>query len=1318
MKIKLLLFGLMSWLAIFAAQAQSTIEITTSGGSFPTEKWVSITTAIDGGGTQVYGQGDGTYGNGSGLLTNEVVTLAPGTYFVNCYDSYDDGWDGTLISVTSYGSIIGNNGGVSPNDGNDQDATGAVFDNAALELEASFQIIVTTPPTCAPPNTLTASNITTTSVDINWTSGGSGETEWEMEVVASGTQPTGVPTEIGITSRPYTVNLAGGTAYNAYVRAVCSATDSSMYSAPVSFRIPGPGDNCATARPLAVELDCATATPFTLNFANSIDLGTAGSCDTTTGNIGSWFEFTATSVGSIIINTTTSMEYAIFDTCGGTQIICQGTAQTNSGILNGFTPGTTYKLAMWKDNTRTGTTDICIEAGPTCLRPSALTVANITSTGADLAWTSGGSGETSWDVEIVDAGTAPTGNPQFNGVGNPYQASGLAPGTRYDYYVRANCGGGDFSAFAGPRTFRTPGPLDNCATGDTLTVVADCTASTPYSFDLSSAGNLGSITGCDTSGTNPGGWFEFTTTAVTTITINTTVGMKMQILDSCSGTEVECFNSFSTNRIITGLLPNTNYKLALWIDGTSSDTSDICIVEGPTCFVPTSLDVDSVTKTDATLSWTAPTQGTAPVSYDVEVVAAGTAPTGTPTDTGVTSPFTKMGLTSGTAYDFYVSADCGAGDTSLYAGPEGFTTAADCGDTVFDSGGPTGTYSASTLETYTFVPSSMSDFAQLEFQLIDLETCCDEILIYDGLDATAPLINGDVANVDVSAGDAPTIFTATNPDGALTLVLDPDNSVQRAGFEVLFNCVPRPACLPPTDLAVTVIDGTTAEYSWTTGQSMETMWDLAIVPQGAAAPTAATIEDITANPYTDATLTAGTRYDFYLRADCSSATSDFVGPISFRTPGDGDTCDTSLDISVAVTCDATTQTNIDFENAIDLGPNVASCASSGPNLGSWYQFRPNRNTSAIFLNASENVQYALFTTDATGNCADVEVACGTLDTTAATEIGQLNFRNFYKLVVWDDSGQLTSANICVENGPTCPTPINLGTVSAASTSAQLTWTPGDATQNLFNVTVFTQGADPLTATPVFSGTSTVNSITATGLTSFTDYDFYVQSDCGSGDLSGVAGPASFTTSPACGDTIFDTGGATGDYSINELYTITFTPDSMTDNAQLAFQLVDLEACCDDISIFNGPDINSPVLSSDVANVNVSTGGTPIIFTANNPTGSLTLQFESDFSVIASGFEVLFTCVPRPACPSVFDVNVSNITGTTADIDWDLIDATQNLFEIEIVEAGDPQTGTNIFTSTTNSYSASGLSPVTSYDVYVRVDCGSGDFSDWAGSSNI
>ncbi|GAK95986.1 hypothetical protein JCM19294_2768 [Nonlabens tegetincola] len=189
----------------FYALSQSTINITTSGGSFPNEKWVSITTAVDGGGTQVWGQGDGSYSNGAGLI-NQDISIAPGTYYVNCYDQYSDGWDGTTISVTAYGSVIGDNGGNSPSDPSTVDAS---FNwepgSPELELEASFQIIVPVPPSCLSPSVLSASAITPTSVDLDWTSGGSGETEWELEYGASGfTQGTG--TIVSINSNPYTLS--------------------------------------------------------------------------------------------------------------------------------------------------------------------------------------------------------------------------------------------------------------------------------------------------------------------------------------------------------------------------------------------------------------------------------------------------------------------------------------------------------------------------------------------------------------------------------------------------------------------------------------------------------------------------------------------------------------------------------------------------------------------------------------------------------------------------------------------------------------------------------------------------------------------------------------------------------------------------------------------------------------------------------------------------------------------------------------------------------------------------------------------------------
>ncbi|ARN78496.1 hypothetical protein BST97_11135 [Nonlabens spongiae] len=1213
----------------------------------------------------------------------------------------------------------------------DDDAAGTSIWGAGID-----NVVVRELPTCVSPSAVTADNVTGTSVDLSWTSS---ETEWEVEIVEQGTSPNGTVTVGNLTTTSTTINsgLVPGTIYEAYVRAVCSATDISFNSQPATFRVPGPGDACAEPIALTVNAfgDCSTV--YNLDFANSVDLGTSSAtCDAVGTNTGKWFDFTAPASASIVMTSTgTTVEFALFDGCGGTQLECVSSATTDSGIITGLTPGNNYKLMVWKDGTPTVTTDICLQAGPTCLEPTALDAANVTDTTADLSWTSGGSGETAWDIEVVNitAGQTVTGTPQFNGVNNPYPLTGLTPATVYEYYVRANCGGGDTSTFGGPFQFRTDGPLDNCATAQTLTVEADCATATPYSLDLAAAGDLGPISGCDTAGVNTGGWFEFTTGTVTTITINTSVAMEIQILDACGGTEVACESS-SSSHIISGLMANTNYKMAMWVDGTNSSTTDICIEEGPTCFVPTDLDVANVTQTTADLSWTAPTQGTTPVGYNVEVVTAGTPPTGTPTDINVVSGFTKSGLSSNTQYDIYVYADCGNNDISDAAGPESFTTSASCGDTVYDSGGPSGDYSITSVETYVFIPNSVNDLAQLEFQLVDLETCCDEILIYDGLDTNAPLIDGDVPNVDVSAGDSPIIYTATNADGALTLVLDSDISIVGAGFEVLFNCVARPACENPSDLAVTVIDGTSAEFSWTAGLSGETQWDLAIVPEGATAPTSPTINDVTTNPYTDSTLTPGTRYDVYLRADCGSSNSAFVGPVSFRTPGPGDTADTSIGLTVETTCDATTQTVLDFTNAIDLG-DVASCASAfAENRGAWYQFRPNRNTSAVYLNSSEDVQYALFTVDGSGN-ANVEFACGTLTGGTQLEVGQLNFRDDYKLVVWDDSGALTSTNICIEDGPSCPTPIDLGITNVTPTTADFIWTPGSSNQTSFDVVVTVPGGDPSVPADVLqSGTVTTNSFMATGLVVGDSYDFYVTGDCDPAnagtDVSMMAGPLQYTQvgpGESCAAAIRMT--VEPDCATATPYTVDFST---------AVDIGTNVAGCDTVGVNTGVFIDFVVPANGGVIVNMtgatmeyalfeSCGGTEVLCsaTARNTTGIISGLIPGAVYKMAlwkdgatSGTSDI--CVQEaPSCLPVTDLDVTNITSSGGDVEWNLGDSSQNLFEIEIVDAGQPQTGANIITGVTSSpFTVNTLMPSSSYDVYVRADCGGGDFSDWTGPVNF
>lgn len=89
----------------------------------------------------------------------------------------------------------------------------------------------------------------------------------------------------------------------------------------------------------------------------------------------------------------------------------------------------------------------------TCPVPTDAAVSSITTNTASIDWTIGGS-ETSWDIALGVEGFTLTTATETN-ISKPYGASNLTANTAYEFYLRANCGGGDFSAWNGPFAFRT-----------------------------------------------------------------------------------------------------------------------------------------------------------------------------------------------------------------------------------------------------------------------------------------------------------------------------------------------------------------------------------------------------------------------------------------------------------------------------------------------------------------------------------------------------------------------------------------------------------------------------------------------------------------------------------------------------------------------------------------------------------------------------------------------------------------------------------------------------------------------------------------------
>ena len=365
--------------------------------------------------------------------------------------------------------------------------------------------------------------------------------------------------------------------------------------------------------------------------------------------------------------------------------------------------------------------DVRFDELPSCTKPNAssLAVANIVSSGADIIWSAGPSGETEWDLVYGTSGFDPnTGGVTVvdnDGVSGEV-LSGLSPQTMYDVYVRAICGPGDKSAFIGPLSFATactsytlPFTEDFDTAAGSIPLCWEMTGGENWLFDnvaptSGHIGDNGNITGT----TPSGGYFAWIddsgTSAPSTLTsplidISTASNPTLYFYEisdnegNANATlDVEVFDGSGWNSLIS-LTGNTNgwqetivslnpyqsagnIRVRFTITGSSSFYDDIAIDDisiksGPACIDPNNIEVVNTTADGAEVAWTNFSGST---MWNVEYGLSGFAQ-GTGTVLNISSnPYTFTGLALGTEYDFYLQADCGNGDLSTWIGPVSFET--------------------------------------------------------------------------------------------------------------------------------------------------------------------------------------------------------------------------------------------------------------------------------------------------------------------------------------------------------------------------------------------------------------------------------------------------------------------------------------------------------------------------------------------------------------------------------------------------------------------------------------------------------------------
>ncbi len=736
----------------------------------------------------------------------------------------------------------------------------------------------------------------------------------------------------------------------------------------------------------------------------------------------------------------------------------------------------------------------------------------------------------------------------------------------------------------------------------------------------------------------------------------------------------------------------------------------------PTCLYSSGLFASVRSGSAASLSWV--TGGA--LNWNIEYGPPGFIPGSGTFVYNVLNPYTLSGLTPGTDYDFYVQDSCGIGDVSIWRGPFSFATLCpslspatlpliedfeslsgtfqqDTGvfcnstyawsyetslagysrlrfavpgfanngssaatlDRVLSSGNTAINYLILTIDLSSY---SSSSALELEFsymhhgeenhpndrvwirgsntnswvQIYDLYANRGTAGIYNqviGLDIESILANATPPQRVSSTFQVRFGQEDTSPASSLT-------GIDGYSFD---DIAIRETCPTPTNLTATQITQTSATLSWVAGGASN--WNLEWDTAGRALGSGNFLPNVAPTPYALSGLIPGTSYQFYVRDSCGVGhVSGWAGPYTFNTLS---------------RCPA--PSSLGASNITQTTAELSWITGGASNWDLEYGIQGFIPGPGTFVYNVSNPYTLSSLTPGTDYDFYVRDSCGTNN--LSTWVGPQNFRTF-----------------------SCPSPTGLTLDSIAQTTAKLSWITGGASN--WDVEYGIQGFIPGSGTFVYNVS---NPYTLSSLTPGTDYDFYVRDSCGTNNLSTWAGPYTFTTLPLPCPSPSSLGASNITQATAELFWITGGASNW-----------DLEYGLSGFPLGSGTRISTTTPSYTVSGL---TPGTGYDFYVRDSCG---VGHVSSWA----GPHTFTTLSATLPCPSPSSLGASNITQTSATLSWVTGGAAN--WDLEYGLSGFPLgSGTRIST-TTPSYTVSGLTPGQSYQFYVRDSCGIAHVSSWAG----
>ncbi|KGO93919.1 choice-of-anchor L domain-containing protein [Flavobacterium subsaxonicum] len=588
-----------------------------------------------------------------------------------------------------------------------------------------------------------------------------------------------------------------------------------------------------------------------------------------------------------------------------------------------------------------------------CLEPTNLTAANPGVTSIDLNWDNP-SGATSWEIEIVPTSGSTTGSGFiYNGTLplTATAANGLVAATNYKYYVRALCGDGGVSDWAGPAFFST----NVCAAEDKC----------DYTFKLSD-------------------WYDGWNENTMQVYQNGVLVANLELINQLEGTvTVPLCNAFPFEVSATsgdfigdsGLQIINPFGQIIYSKEIGENTPLILYQGMADCFVPACLPPQNIVasnsgQTGFDLSWDGPTTG----NWEYYIVPQGsTAPT---TDTNgtivTTNPVTINGLNAATNYDIYIRTVCENNVYSTWAGPVQHSTS------MCDPSEKCTYYFEMTSNGSGYFGHTMT-ILQGGATVATIGSTFEE-----GLTATVAVALCPDAPVDIvwnadADGEFNFMYIGLN---VYTPYME-EFFIKPAGTSVInttiFTGIPSceaPACLKPQQLYASDITAHTATVGWTE-MGTATSWEYYVVPLNSPAPdTSQSGIPITVTTANLSNLQSGTFYTLYVRALCGgdNGNSSWSVAYIFVTDIENDECTgaTTIPVNSGVQCNQSITGTLDGSTA---SGNMPSCIIDGVAADVWYQFTATAPAHTITI-ASVGATFAYAAVYQGSNCGNLdEMSC-------------------------------------------------------------------------------------------------------------------------------------------------------------------------------------------------------------------------------------------------------------------------------------------------------------------------------------------------------